>query len=233
MENSTTMKVLIDQNVRRNAVVYQSLKGLRTIRWGVHDITLGVLERQARSPRDDETFRKQLPYLATVADLARAGRLRLFSSFELDMERWRQRSPGPGYVGLDMLKDGPIEKVASPAVRTMVIWGRRRSAKEWKDEQMHFFRTVRDSRFQDIRNAVADPSNPDAHIADAFHLWNAEVARLDTFLTMDSKFVNVMHGKGKGARSQVQVLSPKELCVSLGEGPTDIATLAAKYPHLR
>jgi hypothetical protein len=228
------MKVLIDRNIEREAVVYHSVEVPKTLRWGDYDCTMPVLERQERLPRDDEVFRKdQLPYLATVSELARTVRLGLFVSAELVAERWRQGSPDQGYVGLNILEGVQIGKVKPPVDRTMVVGLLRRSAREWKDEQVQFFRSVQDSRFLAIRAAVSDPRNPEAHIGDAFHLWTAEVAGLDVFLTMDQRFLNVMSGKGKRAKSPVPVLSPKDLCASLGEGPTDLAVLAAKYPPFR
>lgn len=228
------MKVLIDRNIERNAVVFHSVKVPKTLRWGDYDCTMPVLERQERLPRNDEVFRtEQLPYLATVGELARAGRLGLFVSFELEAERWRQSSPDPGYLGLNILEDVQVEKVDPPVDRTMMVGLRRRRANEWKDEQVQFFRSVQDSRFLAIRAAVSDPRNPEAHVGDAFHLWTAEFAGLDAFLTMDQKFLNVMGGKGKTARSPVSVLSPRDLCATLGEGPTDLSVLAAKYPPFR
>ena len=98
---------------------------------------------------------------------------------------------------------------------------------------MEFFRSIRDDRFLEIRAAISDPSNPEAHIADAFHLWTAEVDGLDAFLTMDNTFIRVMAGKGQRAGSPVTVWSPEGMCMSLGEGPTNIEALAAKFPPYR
>jgi hypothetical protein len=147
------------------------------------------------------------------------------------MERMRQRSAGPGYVGLSLLDDVRIENVTSPVDRRVVIG--RESEGGTENEQMEFFRSVRDPRFLEIRNAVSDPSTPDAHIDDAFHLWSAEVAVLDAFLTLDNAFIKVMGNKGRRARSPVSVWSPRDLCASLGEGPTDIEALSAQHPPFR
>ncbi len=122
---STTVKILIDRNIERNAIVYRSAEAPKMVRWGDLDITANVLERQAHLPRKDEAFRKaQLPYLATVGNLAKAGQVRLFASFELQMERMRQRTQGPGYLGLSLLEGVQIENVRSPVGRAVVIGGR-------------------------------------------------------------------------------------------------------------
>lgn len=226
------MKVLIDRNIERNAIVYISAKVPKTLRWGGQDITRPVLERHSRLPREDETFRRtQLPYLATVGELARAGKVRLFRSPELLMEWMRQRSPDPGYVGLSFLENVEIEKITSPVAREVSIG--HKSVGVTEEEQMEFFRSILDPRFLEIRNAISDPSNLEAHIDDAFHLWSAETAILDAFLTLDKAFIEVMSGKGRRAKSPVSVWSPKDLCTSLGEGPTDIEAISAKYPPFR
>lgn len=97
-----------------------------------------------------------------------------------------------------------------------------------KGEQTDFFRSIGDSRFLEICGAVDG-----AHIADVFHLWTAEAAGLDAFLTMDRRFLRVMKQKRRRAKSSVSVWSPKELCGSLGEGPTDIEALAAQFHPFR
>ena len=95
-------------------------------------------------------------------------------------------------------------------------------------EQMEFFRSIRNSRFLAILSAAGD-----AHIDDIFHLWTAEAAGLDAFLTMDLKFLNVMRRQGQRAQSPISVWSPRDLCASLGEGSTDIDVLAARYHPFR
>ena len=97
MAGPATMKILIDRNIVRNAITHRSVERPRSLRWGDRDVTADVPARQAFPPRGDEEFRiDQMPFLATVTELARAGRLELFTSFELQMERMRQRERGTG-----------------------------------------------------------------------------------------------------------------------------------------
>jgi hypothetical protein len=223
------MKILIDRNIARNAITHRSVEKPRSVRWGDRDVTAGVVERQAFPPRGDEEFRiEQLPFLATVTELARARRLELFTSFELQMERMRQRTRGPGYVGLNLLEGITLGKVQPPVERSIAITGFGQNTGVTEAEQMGFFHSIRESRFLDIRRAVGD-----AHIDDAFHLWTAEAAGLDAFLSMDKTFLNVMRRQGRRAKSPVSVWSPKDLCASLGEEPTDIDVLAARYHPFR
>src|SRR5690606_34547538 len=133
--------------------------------------------------------------LATVTELARAGCLRLFPSFELGMERMSQAGQDAGYVGLDLLEDIEIGSVRSPVGRTVVFSAFEPGVALTKDEQMDFFRSICDHRFREIAGAVGD-----AHVDDAFHLWSAEVADLDSFLTMDRRFLNAIKQQGRKAR---------------------------------
>src|SRR3990172_1635709 len=87
---------------------------------------------------------------------------------------------------------------------------------------MGFFRSIQHPRFLQIRNATGD-----AHIDGAFHLWTAEEAALDAFLTMDQRFWRVVNQRKKIINSPVLVVTPKELCEHLGAKPTDIEKLAA------
>ena len=61
---------------------------------------------------------------------------------------------------------------------------------------------------------------------DAYHLWTAEEAALDAFLTMDKAFRNVVEHERKAINSPVLVMTPKELGDHLGLQPIDIGKLA-------
>jgi hypothetical protein len=228
------MRVLVDRNVVRNAVVTQSVLTPTEIAWGDKVCDVPVLTREARSPRVDEKYRiAQLPYLATVGEFARSGRISLFSSFELEAERWRQRSPDPGYLGFSLLEEVSIRTAPSPVGRNVVFGSFGRSVGVTEDEQMQFFRSLRDPRYREIREAVSDPRNPEAHMDDALHLWTAEVSGFGGFLSMDKRFISVVRNNASRVRSSVSVCSPKDLCERLGEGPTDLEVIAAKYPPFR
>jgi len=211
------MRVLIDRNIERNAVTHQSVETPRTVRWGDMDVTVNVLERQYFPPRDDERRRiAELSYLATIGAAARAGKLQLYSSFELAMERARQRGKDPGYVGRSLLEGVAITRVPLPAHRSVVFGDPGRDPGRTRDEQIVFFKRVRDSRFLKLRAAVGE-----AHIADVFHFWTAESAGLDAFLTMDFAFLNAARGQEAISASRVTLAAPSDLCALIGEGPAD------------
>ena len=96
-----------------------------------------------------------------------------------------------------------------------------------REEQMELFRSIQHPRFLEIKQAVGE-----AHIGDVYHLWTAEVASLDVFLTVDRRFRNAVDSQKARINSPVLTMTPKELCDNLGLAPTDIEKLAAEINPL-
>lgn len=218
------MKVLIDRNIEINAITHKTVLAPQVIKWGRHDQTIKEVAQRAHfPPRDDETFRQvQLPWLATLCNFAKQGRLEFFTSHEMRMERLRQKGRCEGYLGINLLRDVPVKSIPCPARRSILI-APTGSIGVTEEEQMEFFRSIRHPRFLQIRSATGD-----AHIDDAFHLWAAEEAGLDVFLTMDQRFWRVVNQKKKTIDSVIPVMTPKELGEHLDAQPTDIEKLAAE-----
>ncbi len=87
---------------------------------------------------------------------------------------------------------------------------------------MDFFRSLQHPRFVQLKAIVGE-----AQIDDAFHLWTAEEASLDAFLTLDKKFRNNCESRKKDLQCHTAVMFPKEICEQMGLGPVDIEQLAA------
>ncbi len=121
-----------------------------------------------------------------------------------------------------MLRHVPIKRVSSPIERSILI-GATGSIGITEAEQMEFFRSIDNPRFLQIRKHTGD-----AHVDDAYHLWTAEEATLDAFLTMDRRFWNVVDQKKKVINSSVLVVTPKDLCERLDLRPMDIEKMAAE-----
>jgi hypothetical protein len=215
------MKVLIDRNIEINAITHKTVMVPQVLRWGRRDLRLEVTQRNHFPPREDERFRaEQLPCLAAVCACARTGELEFFSSHEIKMEMLRQRGRGQGYLGIDLLRNIPVKSVPCPIHRPVAITGAFESGTA-EEEQMIFFRSIKHPRFLQIRKLTGD-----AHVDDAYHLWTAEEAKLDVFLTMDKKFWRVVNQKEKGINSPARVMTPKDLCERLGLRPIAIKQLA-------
>jgi hypothetical protein len=216
------MKILIDRNLEIRAITHVTEMVPRQITWGPHNLTPDVAERVHRPPREDETFvKEELPYFATLCNSARVGELEFFTSFEILMEATRQRGRSEGYLGINLLRGVAIKHVPSPIQRSIMI-GAAGSTGITENEQMEFFRSIQHPRFLEIKQAVGE-----AHIDDIYHLWTAEVALLNVFLTVDKRFRNVVNSQKDRIKLAVSAMTPKELCQDLGLQPTDIEKLAA------
>jgi hypothetical protein len=221
------VKILIDRNIERLSVTHVTEMVPRTVKFGPNIYSRPVAERVHRPPREDEAFlREQLPYLASFAQAARNGSVECFTSFELMMEASRQKGPSDGLLGIDLFRGVSTRCVPTPVKRPIMFGDT--SIGITKEEQLESFQTVKSPRFLQIRRVVGDK-----HIADAFHLWTAEEAALDAFLTLDKRFWNVCKAQGRQIGSSVSVMTPKELCDRLGLEPTDIEKLAAAINPFR
>ena len=222
---SQTFRVLLDRCARREAVTHRTVLIRKTIQWGGTTIAIPVAERKRFAPRPDETFKlEQLPYLASVATLANTGRVSLFTSFELSVEKMRNAEPDQGYLGFDLLEGVPIHSVASPMPRSASVSPDRSSGIS-EGEQKEALRSIVIPRFAEILRLTGK-----AHAGDAFHFWTAEANDLDAFLTTDKTFLNVFENIKSKLKSRTSVVSPKGLCDLLGVGPTDIEDLAQQRP---
>ena len=215
-------RILLDTNIRRLATTHRTEMVPRPIKWGPIGQTLAVAQRKPYPPRQDETFiLEQLPCLAALCKAARGGTFEFYTTFELQMEEFRQRGPVEGYLGINLFRDVPVKRAECPVVRSIAV-GAGTNTGITEEEQMDFFRSIQHPRFLQIRKAVGD-----AHVDDAFHLWSAEHAGLDAFLTLDARFKKVVFNKRKQILSAVAVVHPKELCEENRLTPIDIDQLAA------
>jgi hypothetical protein len=217
------MRILIDRNVERYAVTHGTRMVPQTIKWGPRTSTVPVAQRCYDRPGDDELFiQEQLPYLVSLCNAAKEGKVEFCTSSELFMEAVRQPISKQGYLGIDFLSGVTVTKVPCPVdrlaqMRKVII----PTVDFGKDEQLKFFETIQHPRFLHLRTTLGD-----AQLADAFHLWTAETASLDVFLTMDKKFLNNVHNRRNTINSTVSVLAPKDVCGQIGLPPADIEQLA-------
>ncbi|MGA2725713.1 MAG: hypothetical protein ABSG79_25300 [Bryobacteraceae bacterium] len=214
------MKVLVDRCTERLAVTHVTKMLPQTLTWGNRTQVIDVAQRVYRPPREDETFyREQIPYLASLCNSAKEANLNFFTSSELFIEEIRQHTcHQEGLLGIDLLKDVSIQTVQCPVQRGKgaLIFNATR------EDQIAFFQSIQHPRYLAIIKTVGD-----AHLGDAFHLWTAEEASLDVFLTMDKRFWNLAYNQRHNLKSAVSVVTPKQLCDDLGLPPTDIKKLAS------
>lgn len=211
-QNAEPFTVLLDGMIRPWAVTHESVIRPQTVQWGPLTLTLPVagLGPKPRLETNHVRRQRQMDCLPRIVDLAASGEIRLFTTFEIDFEGWGR----PGVIGkgtdVDLFRSVKVEKIP-PAVNRTVLWGGIES--ETKGKKQRFLDGIRDKRFLDLRAVIGSK-----HAGDIFHLWSAEKAGVDAFLTMDLKFINaVMNARRnrRGIAIEVDVLSPSELCEGL------------------
>lgn len=247
------MRILIDRNLERYAVTHSTRMVPRSVKWGPHQLQLPVAQRSYDQPREDELFvREQLPYLVSLCHAAKEGKLEFCTSRELGDEKSRQRGSKQGYLGIDWFAGVKMTNVPCPVDRFALM--RRAIAPDFnfikelreaslsneaialwntgfvtfgvgiqKSKQLDFFRWIVHPRFVHLRTTLGE-----AQLADAFHLWTAEEAHLNAFLTMDKKFLNNVDKHLERIASSVSAMAPKQMCEQIGLLPSDIGHLAAQ-----
>lgn len=188
----------------------------QTVRWGPLAVTRSVqtVIPRARLEASQAWRQKQLDWLPRIAHLAEGGRIKLYTTIEIDFEGWGR----PGVVGkgteVDLFRNVRIEEIP-PAVDRTLRWSGIEG--ETKDKKQAFLDSIRQRRYLDLK-AVIGPS----HAGDIFHLWSAEQAGIECFLSVDHKFINAVNNakrNRKGIQIKVDALSPVELCERFGFQP--------------
>lgn len=247
------MRILIDRNLERRAVTHTTRAAPQSVKWGTLQFDIPVAQRCHDEPREDELFlREQLPYLVSLCYAAKEGKLGFCTSLELEEEARRQPVSKQGYLGIDWFAGvemtnvpcpvdrfalitrtiGPdfdfakVLREASLSIDAIALWNKGLFNPDpgmQKSKQLDFFRWIIHPRFVHLKTTLGE-----AQLADAFHLWTAEEAHLDVFLTMDKKFLNNVRNHLKAIGFTVSVMAPKELCEQIALLPSDIDKLAAE-----
>jgi len=166
----------------------------KKVKWGDRELELEVYRpvfvnqntkflRQGRRDRFADTVA-----LRFIPALAKEGKIDLLVHQEVFFELWglpRTLGGGPLFYG------APIRKVEGPIhYGRVVVDGTRR------DHQYEFLAGVDHPRFRELQRScgayqgVDKPPHPN-QLVDAFHVWCAESASADYFLTLDDKLIRV------------------------------------------
>jgi hypothetical protein len=247
------MRILIDRNLERHAVTHTTRTTPQPVKWGPLQLDVPVVQRCHDEPREDESFlREQLPYLVSLCCAAKERKLEFCTSRELEEEARRQPVSKQGNLGIDWFAGVEMTNVPCPvdrfslmsgtigpdfdftkvlreaylSVDAIALWNKGLFDPDpdtQKSKQLDFFRWIIHPRFVHLKTTLGG-----AQLADAFHLWTAEEAHLDVFLTMDKKFLNNVRNRLKAIGFAVSVMAPKELCDQIALLPSDIDRLAAE-----
>jgi hypothetical protein len=205
MNTQKSLLVLFDGMIVTQAIPTEIGRDLQTYSWGPLTLLINMfcdVPRIFRNETRERTVRAQ-EYLSRVADLARSGRIIPYSSQEIKFEtmgRPRHYSLAP--------EDNPFwdigfERCQLPLQRTVTFGGIEDRFEEKKEKALA---SITDVRFRELDRVTGG-----GHSADCYHLWTAEVNRLDVFLTREGKFKRAFQGQKK-ITSTVEIMWPEELC---------------------
>jgi hypothetical protein len=192
-----------------NALKFASERVLRAyrvpkvVRWGSATVTIPMVRwyekyRRPRLERSQWRLIREISCLPSIAWMAGQGRVELLCTEEVRTElRGLPDTDDPR----GLFYGAPITSVKVPAYtsgsglleRLVLPRGDRRPS--GRERQLEFMREVRHQRFLELQRATGayqGPGRPphDRQLWDAFHVWSAEYAEADYFLTLDFKLLD-------------------------------------------
>lgn len=209
------MRVLLDASVLRHSIDRRIIaRGIeKTITRGGKDITVPLTRWREEHPgeKTDRELRKHIRILPLIAHAAKRRQLELFVHAEILVEYWGH--PGmPDTRGI--FQGAPISTARDPVRYSRVIVGGSESADEL---QASFLAGLGHPRFLELQHVTGannlGPRRRNA-LADAFHLWTAEAAGMDCFLTTDMKLVRAA-ATNRPQKPRVRVVTPVGLTTEL------------------
>ena len=211
------VKVLIDTCLFRIApaeqLVLEYRDGVKPSLWGPNNSFVGIATRsEPKIPINEVWKRAQSDAMRSIGQLARDGRIRLFSYTELEFENLHG-SRSPLHLAYDSLAGVTVEYVPAALERykfqkipmeefcdkkTRIdfygwlltldhneVFRRPRFRSTFSDCELRNLESL--GRFREICKGLERE-----HYPDAFHLWTAEVNQLDFFLTADKTFTRAI-----------------------------------------
>lgn len=187
-----------------------------SIKWGsqVYESVLHEFVEHNWSDDLPVEVKAEADLLPAIADSAKRGDIILVKSAEVEIESWRLR----GSAGRKTLMYGaPVSTVDPPMSYSREIMGWDRPSRECGEE---FILSVTNPRFLEVASACGafDGKEPKVNtLWDAFHVWTAEVAGAEFFLTFDFRMLRRTRNRG-APKLCVSVVKPSELISAIGAG---------------
>ena len=187
----------------------------KPLSWGWREFIVTVHEPAVAFPNEElpnDELKNETRLLPRVAELSRESRIELLMQQETLIELWGL----PRTIDERGLFYGtPIKKISAPFEYGRVVFEAFADAGAL---QYDFLSRISDERFVELQKACgayqgSKPPSPN-QLRDAFHVWCAEAAGADFFLTCDLSLVRYV-GRQKRYMPSVRVVKPSELLVEL------------------
>jgi hypothetical protein len=162
----------------------------------------------------DPALRAEIDLLSAVARRARAGEIELLWHIESEIEFFGSHKVDGG---ASELLDAGVTMVDGPVKYSRQVIPSPLSGDTWRSLTTDFMRRMNHPRFLELQRACGAFQGDRVHerqLADAFHVWCAEVAGASHFLTNDFKLIRHVRDH-KAAPPRVRVVAPSELLAEL------------------
>lgn len=202
-------KVFADTMILKFGVIRRPAIEWRGVRWGPIEQRLPVYTMAPPERAIPEWLKKEVNCLRAVATFALEGRVEIYINDEIRLEVASTKY-GSLVSGRESLFYGVKIKTIPPPFeydRIIVHWQDTRQDIDRHRENI--LGTKRDQRFNQLKDALGANKN-----ADAFHIYSAEKAGLDYYLTMDRKLINSIRNQ-RGVTFNIKVLYPSEFVAEI------------------
>lgn len=209
-------KVFLDTNALKYAAarLIRASRYPKIFKWGDTEATIPVTRWYEDYPNEKLPWRQRLEtvVLPFFAWLAANDRLHLLGNTEVNIEFWRlPKTDDPR----GLFYGAPIDWVETPITYNRIIAGGFQTARE---HQLTFLAGLRHERFLQLQKATgayqgAQKKNAN-QLLDAFHIWCAEGASADFFLTLDHKLLRHL-AQHRRYPPKMECVSPRQLVMAL------------------
>jgi uncharacterized protein len=207
-------RLLLDTNIWVSTVTHNWILVPQTLRRGSTVTTVEIARPRPRSFRNktQEDSDRIYEALKRIAEMAKAGQAILYESDEILLEGLNLRQPGLRGTEFDVFHGVRHQRARAPLSRTAVIdysYSPDTARRAWQE----FLSQIRHPRFLALKKATGGN-----HLADLYHVWEAEHNSLEYFVTLDAKFVNAV-SNSRHFDSVVRVCTPTQLVALMPAAP--------------
>lgn len=214
---STACRVYLDTSVLKDSI--DRIEGWtpveETVNWGGRARSVTVHKPAVARPIENienEELKSEARLLRRIAELAQEGRIELLVQNETMIELWGLPRTG---VGNTLFFGARITEVKAPFEYGRVVFS---AFKDAEKQQYEFLSRITSERFVELQKACgayqgSKPPSPN-QLRDAFHVWCAEGADAQFFLTCDFSLGRYVQ-RQKQYIPKVRVVKPSQLLAEM------------------
>ena len=213
------VSVFLDTNFQKGAIDLRWIKEPRQIHWGdiTQEVEIEIVRPRPPRPSNEAWLRAELASIPEIGEAARREEIACFDNQEVRFELNKLYYGGLVRSRMSALHGVTIKKVPPPLPKRAVVFGVGETWKQQKRLWVSWLRSCADPRYAELRAALSTEGTlAENTLVDLYHLYSAEKAGLDIFLTLDKKSLVKPLRNQNQIKLGVRVLYPSELLDRLG-----------------